>query len=115
MTKYHEKPVAIEAEQLGGSVETFQDRVRKELYFGMGCDGYKDLAFAGMWVSRRLSNSDLEPTYCVMQDHAEPMTDELRHKVAWALRQLADNVEGVGNWDVSATAQAFTLDNLAEG
>jgi hypothetical protein len=74
--------------------ETFRDRVRKELYFGMGCEGYADLAFAGMWVSRRLSNGDLSPTYCVMQDYAEPLTDELRSEIAESLIRLADIARG---------------------
>jgi hypothetical protein len=72
---------------------TLQEKVIKELGYGMGMDHEKDIAFMALWVSRNLSDSRLKSTMCQMTADGEPMTDELRIKIAEVLRQLADSVE----------------------
>lgn len=70
---------------------TLQDRVIKELGYGMGVTTEHDIAFMAMWVSRRLSDGHISSTICNMVD--EPLTDELRAKIAEVIRRLADTVE----------------------
>jgi len=71
---------------------SFQEKVMREIKYGMGVTTERDIAFAALWVSRRLSDNSLVPTFCNMVD--EPLTDELRSRIADVLRVLADNVEG---------------------
>jgi hypothetical protein len=71
--------------------ETLQNRVLKELGYGMGCDHERDVAFVALWVSRRSSDGALVATTCNMAD--EPLEGELRAKVVEVLRRLADGIE----------------------
>jgi hypothetical protein len=72
-------------------METFQDRVLKELRFGMGNNWESDIAFVSVWVARRVDIGELVTTICSMTD--EPLEGELRTKVIEALRRLADGIE----------------------
>jgi hypothetical protein len=75
---------------------TFKEKVIKEIGFGMGNDHEQDIAFAGMWVSRRIADGLMQATYCIMTEDEppKPISAELRHEMAEALRQLAKNLEG---------------------
>lgn len=67
-----------------------QDKVIKELGYGMGISNQTDIAFVAMWVSRRADGS-LTSTLCEMAN--EELTDELKQKIANVLRELANRVE----------------------
>lgn len=70
--------------------ETLKDKVVKELGYGMEMPDETDIAFVGMWVSRRADGS-LNSTMLHLED--ETLTDELRARIAQMLRNQADSVE----------------------
>ncbi len=78
-----------EVARLRGDPDTLLGKVIKELGYGMNMPNETDIALVALWVSRRADNS-LNATMFRMED--EPLTDELRERIAAVLRNLADTL-----------------------
>jgi hypothetical protein len=70
--------------------ETIYEKVIRELGYGMNIEGEQDIAFVGVWVSRK-NNGDLCPTWLQLVN--EEVTDELRESIVKGLHNLADSIE----------------------
>jgi hypothetical protein len=68
---------------------SLHEKVVKELGYGMNMPNETDIAFMALWVSRRVDGS-LNSTACNIEE--EPLTDELRERIATVLRNLANMV-----------------------
>jgi hypothetical protein len=68
---------------------SLHERIVKELGYSMNMPNETDVAFVALWVSRRADGS-LNSTACNIEE--EPLTDELRERIAIVLRNLADTV-----------------------
>jgi len=65
------------------------DKVIKELGYGMNMPRETDIVFMALWVSRRADGS-LGSTVCNIEE--EPLTDELRGRIAIILLNLAESI-----------------------
>lgn len=68
---------------------SLQDKVIKELGFGMNMPNEQDVAFVAIWLSRK-QNGHLSPTFCVMYE--EPVPDEIKTKIADVLKYYAERI-----------------------
>lgn len=66
-----------------------QEKVIKELGFGMNMPNEPDVAFVAIWLSRK-QNGHLSPTFCAMYE--EPVPEEIKTKMADVLKYYADRI-----------------------
>jgi hypothetical protein len=89
--KYPCKPDIFEKTYEPVDSGSFRDRVLRELRYGNDTPTERYIAFSGLWISHHIPDRGLISTFINMSD--EEVSDELRHKMAEALRRLADSVE----------------------
>ena len=68
---------------------SLQEKVIKELGFGMNMPNEQDVAFVAIWLSRK-QDGHLSPTFCAMYE--EPVPDEIKAKMSDVLKYYAERI-----------------------
>mgnify|MGYP000881412512 CR=1 FL=1 len=68
---------------------SLQEKVIKELGFGMGMPNEPDVAFVAIWLSKK-KDGRLSPTFCAMYE--EPVPDEIKVKISDVLKYYAERI-----------------------